>query len=89
MKRRPDPWRGILPAVALLALVSCSAEPRADVPAQGAGQVAPPSAHRREVVQPEGLARLPVFSTAIRNGDVLWMSGQIGTLPGVSPPTLV
>jgi reactive intermediate/imine deaminase len=77
--RRPDPWRGILPAVALLTLASCSAEPAAESP----------SAHRREVVQPEGLARLPVFSTAIRNGDVLWMSGQIGTLPGVSPPTLV
>ena len=79
MRLRPDPWLGMLPAVALLALASCSAEPPAESP----------SAHRREVVQPEGLARLPVFSTAIRNGDVLWMSGQIGTLPGVSPPTLV
>jgi 2-iminobutanoate/2-iminopropanoate deaminase len=79
MKPRPDPWRGILPAVAVLALASCSAERAAELR----------PAHHREVVQPEGLARLPVFSTAIRNGDMLWMSGQIGTLPGVTPPTLV
>jgi len=46
-------------------------------------------AHYRQVVQPEGVARLPVFSTAFRNGDLLWMSGQIGTVPGVMPPVLV
>lgn len=80
---------GHLLALALAA--ACTVQPRTDVPVQGASQVPPASAtgRRREVVQPEGVARLPVFSTAIRNGDLLWMSGQIGALPGVTPPTLV
>ena len=30
-----------------------------------------------------------MFSTAIRTGDLLFLSGQIGTVPGVSPPQLV
>jgi reactive intermediate/imine deaminase len=45
--------------------------------------------HYREVVQPEDVARLPVFSTAMRNGDLLFLSGQIGAVPGVSPPRVV
>jgi reactive intermediate/imine deaminase len=40
-------------------------------------------------VQPEGVARLPVFSTAVRSGDLLFLSGQIGTLPGVMPPQVI
>lgn len=77
-------------SAAVLALAACSVEPRTDIPAQQAARPAAAGAgHYREVVQPEGVARLPVFSTAIRNGDILWMSGQIGTLPGVSPPTVV
>jgi len=76
--------------VAALCLAACSVEPRTDIPAQQATRAAATSAgHYREVVQPEGVARLPVFSTAIRNGDILWMSGQIGALPGVTPPTVV
>ena len=46
------------------------------------------SSHR-QIIQPEGVARLPVFSTAVRTGDLLFLSGQIGTLPGVSPPTVI
>lgn len=82
-------------ALALSSLTGCSVEPRTDIPAQGtarasaAARPAASTAHVREVVQPEGVARLPVFSTAIRSGDLLWMSGQIGAVPGVSPPTLV
>ncbi|GMV05622.1 MAG: hypothetical protein AMXMBFR53_18990 [Gemmatimonadota bacterium] len=77
-------------AAATLALAACSMEPRTDIPAQQSARPAAAAGdHYREVVQPEGVARLPVFSTAIRNGDILWMSGQIGALPGVTPPTVV
>jgi 2-iminobutanoate/2-iminopropanoate deaminase len=44
---------------------------------------------RREVITPEGVARLPVFSHAIRYGDLIFLSGQLGALPGVNPPQLV
>ena len=46
-------------------------------------------APRREVIQPEGVARLPVFSSAIRSGDFIFLSGALGALPGVSPPQVV
>lgn len=72
---------------ALLAATACSVEPRTDQTSQRPAQA--DAGHYREVVQPEGVARLPVFSTAIRNGDLLFLSGQIGTLPGVTPPTVV
>ena len=77
------------------AAAGCSLEQRTDQAVTAAGQGAAQSAaqgastHYREVVQPEGVARLPVFSTAIRNGDILWMSGQIGSVPGVTPPQVV
>jgi len=67
---------------------ACSLEPRTDMPS-AAAEAEPAAAHDREVVQPEGVARLPVFSTAIRTGDLLFLSGQIGAVPGVTPPTLV
>jgi len=96
--RRPSRgarWRGVggrlaLTAVLLTAAASCTVERRTDQnasPAAGAQSAA--RAHYREVVQPEGVARLPVFSTALRNGDLLFLSGQIGTVPGVSAPQLV
>jgi len=74
-----------------LGAASCTFEQRTDIPAQGAAAARPaaPAAHDREVVQPEGVARLPVFSTAIRTGDLLFLSGQIGTVPGAATPTLV
>ena len=74
---------------ALLAAVSllggCTLEQR---PPDDADTAEPPSTHK-EIVQPEGVARLPVFSTAVRTGDLLFLSGQIGTRPGVSPPEVV
>jgi 2-iminobutanoate/2-iminopropanoate deaminase len=96
-RRRPPPggqWRSVggrlaLTAALLASVASCTLERRTDQnaqPAAGAQSVA--RSHYREVVQPEGVARLPVFSTAVRNGDLLFLSGQIGTVPGTSPPQL-
>jgi reactive intermediate/imine deaminase len=51
----------------------------------GAEDVSP----HRQIIQPEGVARLPVFSSAVRTGDLLFLSGQIGALPGVSPPQVI
>jgi 2-iminobutanoate/2-iminopropanoate deaminase len=44
---------------------------------------------RRLIIQPEGVARLPVFSSAVRSGDVIYLSGALGALPGVMPPQLI
>ena len=57
-------------------------------PDANAGQAAAEPAPRKEIIQPEGVARLPVFSSAVRSGDLIFLSGAIGALPGVSPPTL-
>ena len=43
----------------------------------------------RQVVQAEGVAWLPPSSSAAGNGELLFLSGQLGTLPDVDPPTLV
>ena len=77
--------------IGAVSAVSCSIEPRTDIPAQTttAARATASGAHDREVVQPEGVARLPVFSTAMRTGNLLFLSGQVGTVPGVTPPTLV
>lgn len=80
--------RGPALVASLVVAAGCTMEPRTDQNAMPAGQTAD-QAHYREVVQPEGVARLPVFSTAIRNGDLLFLSGQIGSMPGVSPPQVV
>lgn len=68
-------------AVAGSVLVGCSIEPRtdreesaADGPASGAPD--------KEVVDVPGVASLPVFSSAIRSGDFIFLSGAIGTVPG-------
>jgi len=44
---------------------------------------------RRQIIQPEGVARLPVFSSAVRSGDFIFLSGALGALPGVMPPQLI
>lgn len=44
---------------------------------------------RRQIIQPEGVARLPVFSSAVRSGDFIFLSGALGALPGVTPPQLI
>jgi 2-iminobutanoate/2-iminopropanoate deaminase len=66
-----------------LALAGCTIEERTD------RETSPAPDTRRQVIQPEGIPRLPVFSSAIRSGDLIFLSGQIGALPGVSPPELV
>lgn len=66
-----------------LFLSACSVEAR---PASDELGDAPP---RKEVIQPEGVTRLPVFSSGVRTGDLVFLSGAIGALPGVYPPALV
>lgn len=73
--------------VALLLLAACTMEERTDnIPAAPAATAA---AHHREVIQPDGAPRLPVFSSAVRTGDLLFLSGSLGAVPGVNPPQLV
>ncbi len=35
-----------------------------------------------EHIYPEGVARLPVFTPAVRVGDMLYLSGSLGAVPG-------
>jgi 2-iminobutanoate/2-iminopropanoate deaminase len=74
--------------LSLILVAGCKLVERTDSRAAQAAarSTAPP---QRQVIQPEGVARLPVFSTAVRTGDLLFLSGQIGTKPGVSPPEVV
>lgn len=44
---------------------------------------------RRQVIRPEGVASLPVFSLAIRSGDFIFLSGQLGAAPNSDPPRVV
>jgi len=67
---------------------ACTLEQRTDGPGSRETDEAEASP-RRQIIQPEGVARLPVFSSAVRSGDLLFLSGSIGALQGVSPPTLV
>lgn len=76
---------GVLLMVSVAA-ASCTLEGRTDERSAPAAQASPP---RRQIVQPEGVARLPVFSSAVRSGNLLFLSGQLGALPGVTPPRLV
>jgi len=75
---------GVAILTVALALTGCTIEARTDRNGAGAEEDT-----RRQVIQPEGVARLPVFSSAIRSGDFIFLSGQLGALPGVSPPQLV
>jgi 2-iminobutanoate/2-iminopropanoate deaminase len=74
--------------VVVLALLftGCTLEDRAD---RNGAETAEATAPRKQVIQPEGAPRLPVFSSAIRSGDFIFLSGSIGALPGVTPPTLI
>jgi len=45
--------------------------------------------NRRQAIRSEGVASLPVFSLAVRSGDLIFLSGQLGAIPGVSPPQVV
>ena len=71
-------------SIAVLA-AGCTLEDRAD----RNGDTVSTSSSRKVIIQPEGVTRLPVFSTAVRSGDFIFLSGAIGALPNVTPPTLV
>lgn len=62
----------------LIALVGCSIEPSPDAGLNRTGAQAA-ERPRMEVITVPGAARLPVFSHAVRVGDVLYLSGAIGT----------
>jgi len=66
-----------------LAVSGCTIEERTD------REVPVEESTRRQIIQPEGVARLPVFSSAIRSGDFIFLSGALGAVPGVTPPQLV
>jgi 2-iminobutanoate/2-iminopropanoate deaminase len=78
--------RGWTYLITALVTASCTVEGRSDDRTPPSAQAAAP---RRQIVQPEGVARLPVFSSAVRSGNLLFLSGQLGAVPGVMPPTLV
>ena len=74
--------------MAVVTLVAaCTLEERTDNRPAVATQ--PPADHHREVIQPPDAPRLPVFSSAVRTGNLLFLSGSLGALPGVNPPQLV
>lgn len=85
-------WLIPLAATAVL-LTGCTLEERPDAPSrrrqEAAEAAAAGSPPRRQIVQPEGVARLPVFSSAVRSGNLLFLSGAIGALQGTEAPTLV
>jgi len=86
--RRSWPGAPCLAAAVLAAaalVVGCGP---AGTPDEEGVQAGAEPAPRKEIIQPEGVARLPVFSSAVRSGDLIFLSGAIGALPGVSPPTL-
>ncbi len=64
-------------------LTGCTIERRTD------RDTAPVESNRRQVIELPGVPRLPAFSSAVRSGDLVFLSGQIGALPGVDPPLLV
>ncbi len=74
-------------AFLMASTLAAGCTPAGEPDAEG-GQAAAEPAPRKEIIQPEGVARLPVFSSAVRSGDLIFLSGAIGALPGVSPPTL-
>lgn len=79
-------FRTGLTALLTLGLLAagCTIEPRTD--RESEQSQAP---NRREIIQPEGVANLPVFSLAVRSGDLIFLSGQLGAVPGESPPRVV
>ncbi len=64
----------------VLALTTCTLENRAEVQGSDGLQAQPPA--EKEVIHVPGVARLPVFSPAVRVGDLIFLSGQIGTVGG-------
>ncbi len=79
---------GLVVAVSFTLLAGCRLVERPDSRAAQSAARDTSSTHR-QIIQPEGAMQSPVFSTAVRTGDLLFLSGQVGVKPGVSPPTLV
>jgi len=77
MKVRQAGRRGVTLLAGLALLQGCTLEQRTDRE-QATGE--PESL--KEIVEVPGVARLPVFSPAVRAGDVVYLSGQIGAPPG-------
>lgn len=76
---------GLTTLLALGFLVSgCTIEPRMDRERAQTGD-----STRRQIIRPEGVASLPVFSLAVRSGDLIFLSGQLGAVPGESPPRVI
>jgi 2-iminobutanoate/2-iminopropanoate deaminase len=73
----------IAASVAALA-TGCTIEARTDRP----GATAAADTPHKEIVEVPGVARLPTFSSGVRSGDFIFLSGAIGALPG-TPITLV
>ena len=59
------------------AFAGCVVEERPDLQASEDASHARPEV---EFIHPEGVARLPVFTPAVRVGDLLFLSGAIGTV---------
>lgn len=62
-----------------LAVVACQVAPLDDDEHDEVPQAAVPTPI--EHIVPEGVARLPVFTPAVRVGDLVFLSGAIGTPP--------
>ena len=86
--------RVVAAAAVLASTAACSVEPRTDLRAnvssgsEGAGAATAwlPS---RLAIRPEGASPLAAYSPGLRSGDLLWLSGQIGMIPGADPARLV
>ena len=68
-----------------LSLAACGTpDATADAAPEMRASTAPGQAAAAEIehIYPEGVERLPVFTPAVRLGDVLYLSGAIGTKPG-------
>ena len=79
--------KGFTTLLALGFLISgCTIEPRTD---RGSTQTQDQERNRRQIIQPDGVASLPIFSLAIRSGDLIFLSGQLGAVPGENPPRIV
>src|SRR5690606_11889233 len=64
--------------LSVLALGGCEIEQRVD------RDLTTEPAGAKEIVEVPGVARLPVFSSAVRSGDLVLLSGAIGAAPGAT-----
>ena len=73
----------VLSMCVLASASACTIQERTDI--NGEEEVTT----RRQIIQPEDAPRLPIFSSAVRSGDLIFLSGALGALPGVTPPQLI